>query len=123
VTGGRSALAKRLQLAVSDPGAVVRRGWELRGDETVPESLPRWQVRAVLAVVGPMLAYADEVEQADQQLSQSGRSQIDEARDMLARWDRDHGTAALGREQVLADRLRDLLALVDQLAPPGGDHA
>lgn len=56
-------LAKRLHLATSDPGAVVRRDRERRDGEWLYESLSHWQMRAVMAVVGPHLA-APETEAA-----------------------------------------------------------
>jgi chromosome segregation ATPase len=52
-------------------------------------------------------------------LSDTERWQIEEARDVLARWTRDHGEIH-DREKVMADQARVLLGLVDQLVPKGG---
>lgn len=49
-------------------------------------------------------------------LSESERYQVGEARDLLARWDRERGGPGIySTERTLADRLRGMLALADQL--------
>ena len=56
-------------------------------------------------------------------LSDAERFQIREARDSLAHWDDpargDNDSYGYDRERVLADHVRSLLAIVDQLAPEG----
>ena len=43
--------------------------------------------------------------------------QLSEARDVLARWDAEQdGDPVIGREKVLADQIRTLLAIVDDLS-------
>lgn len=60
-----------------------------------------------LSEAGEILATADEPE----------AFQMDEARDVLARWDAGQGgEPASSREKVLADQVRALLAIVDQRA-------
>lgn len=64
------------------------------------------------------------VEQAaSPRLSETGRWQVEQARDLLGRWDSAHGPEIYGTERTLADQLRGMLALVDQLAPPDTDTA
>jgi hypothetical protein len=48
-------------------------------------------------------------------LSESDRWLVEETRELLGRWEPDE---AMGAELVLAHRLRAMLAMVDQLAPP-----
>lgn len=53
-------------------------------------------------------------------LSESQRFQVDEARDRLAEWD---GAAPhSGRETVLADQVRALLAIIGQAFPVAGEE-
>lgn len=52
-------------------------------------------------------------------LSEAERWQVEEARGLLCRWDSSHGPGIYGAERTLADQLRGMLALVDQLAPRG----
>lgn len=65
---------------------------------------------------------------AGRAISDSQRWQVDEARDLLARWDQERfAEDGYGAERTLADQVRNLLAIVDQAAPdetalsaPGG---
>jgi hypothetical protein len=58
-----------------------------------------------LSEAGEILATADEPEAFE----------MDEARDVLARWDAEQGgEPVISREKVLADQVRALLAIVDQ---------
>jgi hypothetical protein len=50
-------------------------------------------------------------------LSDSERWQVEEARQMVARWDQRHGNDIYGTDRALADAARGLLAIVDQIAP------
>lgn len=60
---------------------------------------------------------------ASPRLSEAERWQVEEARGLLCRWDSAHGPGIFGAERTLADQLRGMLALVDQLAlrEPGTD--
>jgi hypothetical protein len=50
-------------------------------------------------------------------LTDSQRFQVDEARDLLDRWDRERfAEDGYGAERTLADQVRNLLAIVDHLA-------
>lgn len=40
-----------IRKAIADPGALIPRGREYEGSEVIYETLPRWQTRAVLAVL------------------------------------------------------------------------
>jgi hypothetical protein len=46
-------LVKKIRLAISDPGAFLPRGREVRDGETLYESIPHWGARAVIAAVLP----------------------------------------------------------------------
>lgn len=51
-------------------------------------------------------------------LTDDQRFQVSEARDLLARWDRERFTEdGYAAERTLADQVRALLAIVDQVAP------
>lgn len=54
-------------------------------------------------------------------LTESQRFQVQESRDVLGTWDlaRD-GNPGIDRERVLADQVRSLLEIIDQVAPKGG---
>jgi hypothetical protein len=53
-------------------------------------------------------------------LSDWQRFQISEARDVLARWDAGHDDSNIyDRERVLADQVRNLLAIIGQALPSG----
>jgi hypothetical protein len=54
--------ARRIHLAISDPGAIVPRQRERRGSQDWEyESVSHWQMRAVMAVIGPWLADVPEL--------------------------------------------------------------
>lgn len=54
-------------------------------------------------------------------LGDSQRWQVEQARDILATWDlaRDPDGPYMDRETVLADQLRALLEVIDEIAPKG----
>jgi hypothetical protein len=104
---------------------------ESAGPPTPSPEVVQWNVR--LPDGRPLLAahFADDLtavrSDTGPKLSETERWQVNEARDMLARWDGDAGPrrslADQGREMVLADHVRALLAITDQLAPQGADDA
>lgn len=56
-------------------------------------------------------------------LPDTDRWQVEEARGALAEWDRTHGGDGIyGTERVLADQVRNLLAVVDRLAASAGQE-
>lgn len=56
----QSELTKALRRAIADPGQVVRREYDHMTHGYEP--LPAWQLRAVLGVVGPLLAGLEPVD-------------------------------------------------------------
>lgn len=63
--------------------------------------------------------YTEGAPEADPPLSETGRWQVEEARSTLGRWDRKHGPEIYGTDRTLADTIRGLLVIVDELAPAG----
>ncbi len=60
---------------------------------------------------------ADGHEDGGDPLGEQQRWQVDEAALLLAAWDQEHGPEIAGRERVLADQVRALLAVIGQAAP------
>lgn len=56
-------------------------------------------------------------------LTDSQHWQVGEARDILAAWDGDRGGDIYSTERTLADLLRNMLAIVDQVAPEPAKEA
>lgn len=84
-----------------------------------------WQVAVVVAdedSVGALgalrRAYQDGREdRSTEMLDENQRWQVGEARELLARWDSDHGDEDIySTERTLADALRGMLALLGQVA-------
>jgi len=58
-------------------------------------------------------------------LTESQRFQVQEARDCLGTWDLARAPGVISRESVLADQVRNLLAIIDEVVPAGptvNDH-
>jgi len=55
-------------------------------------------------------------------LTESQRFQVQEARDCLGTWDLNRNPDVISRERVLADQVRNLLAIIDAVAPVTGEE-
>jgi hypothetical protein len=55
-------------------------------------------------------------------LTESQRFQVAEARDCLGTWDLNRAPGVISRESVLADQVRNLLAIIDEVAPATGEE-
>lgn len=55
-------------------------------------------------------------------LTEAERFQVQEARDCLATWDLARAPGVISRESVLADQVRNLLAIIDAVAPAAGEE-
>jgi hypothetical protein len=55
-------------------------------------------------------------------LTESQRFQVAEARDRLSTWDLARGPGVISRESVLADQVRNLLEIIDAVAPAAGEE-
>jgi hypothetical protein len=79
-------------------------------------------VTAIAGAVG-----VDIVKPAGPRLAEPERWQVDDARKLLARWDQERGESAGWASRsaaagALADRFRDVLAILDRVVPQGGDR-
>ena len=55
-------------------------------------------------------------------LTEAQRFQVAEVRDCLATWDLARNPDVTDRERVLADQVRNLLAIIDAVAPVTGEE-
>lgn len=102
VEGGGAEIANRLRPELTE--AMTQAIWL------------RWLIEhATVTISSPQVA--EEFVFAEP-LSNSQRWQVREARDLLALWDQNRGGPDVyGTERTLADQVRTLLAIIDQVAP------
>jgi hypothetical protein len=89
---------------------------------TTPKT-PMWLCRehAALLIRPPLLPGTGDSGRAGL-LTESQRFQVQEARDCLGTWDLNRAPGVISRESVLADQVRNLLAIIDAVAPVTGEE-
>lgn len=110
VEGGGTEIANRLRPELTE--AMKQATWLRWLTEHATVTISRPQAEEEDPVC-PLSAAA-----AAEPLSDSQRWQVSEARDLLALWDQNRGGPDIyGTERTLADQLRTLLAIIDQIIP------